>query len=40
MPHSKGGTYRGKGGKYVTGKEAHTAATKKTPGKKPGKVRY
>lgn len=29
MAHKHGGTYRGKGGKFVTGKAAHKKAKKK-----------
>ena len=36
MPHSKGGTYRGKGGKFTTGVAAHKATTKKKKKSNPG----
>ena len=33
MAHKYGKTYRGKSGKFVSGKEAHKAAAKKRPKK-------
>jgi hypothetical protein len=33
MAHKYGKTYRGKSGKFISGKEAHKAAAKKRPKK-------